>query len=301
MSAKLQLLPLFIAVLIFPLISASSCSRTGGIVIYWGQNGNEGTLNETCDTGRYKYVNIAFLNIFGGGQTPSLNLAGHCDPASGGCVNVGPQIQYCQSLGIKVLLSLGGGIGNYSLSSRADARNVASYLWDNYLGGKSNSRPLGKAVFDGIDFDVEASPTSPWDALAWELAKYSRRGRKVYLGAAPQCPFPDANLGKALRTGLFDYVWVQFYNNPPCAYQNGNTTNLITSWNKWASTWYIKKLFMGLPAATQAAGSGFLPADVLTSEVLPIIKNTRKYGGVMFWSKYWDDQSGYTKLIINSV
>ena len=32
-----------------------------GIAIYWGQNGFEGSLSSTCATGRYAYVNIAFL------------------------------------------------------------------------------------------------------------------------------------------------------------------------------------------------------------------------------------------------
>ncbi|WMV11454.1 hypothetical protein MTR67_004839 [Solanum verrucosum] len=34
-------------------------SEAGGIAIYWGQNGNEGTLAETCATGNYDFVNIA--------------------------------------------------------------------------------------------------------------------------------------------------------------------------------------------------------------------------------------------------
>ncbi|KAL8153462.1 hypothetical protein V2J09_011222 [Rumex salicifolius] len=279
--------------------SSGSC---GGIAIYWGQNGFEGTLNETCATGRYKYVNIAFLNVFGDGQTPSLNLAGHCNPAAGTCKNVGPQIEYCQSQGIKVMLSLGGGIGNYSIPSRADAMRVATYLWDNFLGGESASRPLGDAVLDGFDFDMESGPTSHWADLAFFLKAYTMKGRRrVYLGAAPQCPFPDQNLGKALETGLFDYVWVQFYNNQPCEYLNSNATNLIQSWHTWSSKWYIRRLFLGLPAATQAAGSGFIPADVLTTQVLPLIKGTKKYGGVMLWSKYWDDQSGYSPAILASV
>lgn len=297
------LLPLFLALL--PLLSQARYygGHRGGIAIYWGQHGGEGRLNETCATGRYKYVNLAFLNIFGGGQVPSLNLAGHCDPQAGQCVGLSNEIEFCQKRGIKVLLSLGGGIGNYSLSSRNDAKNFAEYLWNNYLGGHSDSRPLGPAPLDGIDFDTESGSNLYWDDLARFLNSYNHRGgcrKVVYLGAAPQCPFPDRMLGTALETGLFDYVWVQFYNNPPCQY-NGTVTNLIESWNLWSSQKYIKKLFMGLPAATQAAGSGFLPPDVLISQVLPIIKRSPKYGGVMFWSKYWDDQSGYTREIVNYV
>ncbi|GMH19628.1 hypothetical protein Nepgr_021469 [Nepenthes gracilis] len=296
MSANLHLFP-FVLLLLLPLIHASR----GGIAVYWGQNGLEGTLNQTCATGKYKYVNLAFLYKFGGGQTPTINLAGHCDPSSGGCTTLGSQIKYCQSLGIKVMLSLGGGVGNYSLASKRDAKTFARYLWNNFLGGRSSSRPLGDAVLDGFDFDIELGSTLYWNDLARDLKSYCLGGRKVYLTAAPQCPFPDKYLGTALKTGLFDYVWVQFYNNPPCEYLNGNVTNLINSWHTWASKRYIRRLFLGLPAATQAAGSGFIPADVLITEVLPVIKESRKYGGVMLWSKYWDDQSGYSSAIIGSV
>ncbi|KAL2922150.1 Acidic endochitinase [Bienertia sinuspersici] len=157
-------------------------SDAGSISIYWGQNGFEGTLNQTCATGKYKFVNVAFLNVFGSGQTPSLNLAGHCNPSVGGCTNVGPQVEYCQSLGIKVMLSLGGAIGNYSFTSKKDAMNFACYLWDNFLGGTSSFRPLGNAMFDGIDFAIgQSMSTRYWDDLARYLARMEAQ-QWVYAG-----------------------------------------------------------------------------------------------------------------------
>lgn len=314
MATKSQSTPLLLSLLFLPLLlhptaattrsgilHPSAATTRGGIAIYWGQNGNEGTLTETCATGRFSYVNIAFLNKFGNGQTPELNLAGHCNPAANGCTAVSEGIQYCQKRGIKVMLSLGGGIGSYSLASSADARNVSLYLWNNFLGGKSNSRPLGNAVLDGVDFDIELGSTQHWEDLACYLKGYSKFGKRVYLSAAPQCPFPDEFLGVAVEKNSFDYVWVQFYNNPQCQYSSGNTDNLINSWNRWTASVKSGRVFMGLPASTQAAGSGFIPPEVLTSNVLPVIKRSPKYGGVMFWSKYWDDQSGYTSAIKGSV
>jgi chitinase len=56
------------------------------------------------------------------------------------------------------------------------------------------------------------------------------------LSAAPQCPYLDAHLDSAIQTDLFDYVWVQFYNNPQCQYSNGNTANLVNAWNQWTSS-----------------------------------------------------------------
>ncbi|KAM7508606.1 hypothetical protein LguiA_019059 [Lonicera macranthoides] len=285
----------------FILLALAPGSDAGGISIYWGQNGNEGTLAETCATGNYRFVNIAFLPTFGNGQTPMINLAGHCDPYSNGCTKISPDIKSCQAKGIKVMLSIGGGAGSYSLTSANDAKQVAIYLWNNFLGGRSSSRPLGDAVLDGIDFDIEGGSPLHWDDLARYLSAYSKVGKKVYLTAAPQCPYPDAWVGGALKTGLFDYVWVQFYNNPPCQYNSGDITDIKDAWKQWTTDIPAAKIFLGLPAAPAAAGSGFIPVAELTSKVLPALKSSAKYGGVMLWSKYYDDQSGYSSSIKSHV
>ncbi|XP_008791958.2 hevamine-A-like [Phoenix dactylifera] len=285
----------FLLFLILSLIL--SRSDAGRIAIYWGQNGNEGTLAETCATGNYAFVNLAFLCTFGAGRTPQLNLAGHCDPYSSGCTGLSSDIKSCQAKGVKVMLSIGGGAGAYSLASKDDAGQVARYIWNSYLGGKSSSRPLGDAVLDGVDFDIEGGSPDHYDDLARSLSAYSTKGKKVYLTAAPQCPYPDAWVGGALDTGLFDYVWVQFYNNPPCQYSPGAVTNLEDAWKQWTSGIKATKMFLGLPAAPDAAGSGFIPVGDLKSQVLPALKKSTKYGGVMLWSKYYDDQTGYSKAI----
>ncbi|KAI3819822.1 hypothetical protein L1987_13674 [Smallanthus sonchifolius] len=266
----------FSALLLVALVMGTNA---GGISIYWGQNGNEGTLAETCATRNYEYP-AAVIHTATAAST---------------------DIRSCQGKGIKVMLSIGGGIGSYSLASKQDAQQVATYLWDNFLGGESSSiRPLGNASLDGIDFDIEAGGSQHWDDLARYLSAYSTPGKKVYLTAAPQCPYPDAWLGGALQTGLFDYVWVQFYNNPPCQY-NANGSNLEDGWKQWTSDIPASKIFLGLPAASTVARSGFIPVTDLISKVLPVIKSSANYGGVMLWSKYYDDQTGYSDAIKKDV
>ncbi|TQD82139.1 hypothetical protein C1H46_032306 [Malus baccata] len=293
-------LAIYLALLISVSLSIQFGAEAAGIAIYWGQNGNEGTLEETCATGNYEYVIIAFLPTFGNGQTPVINLAGHCDPYTNGCTGLSSDIKSCQSKGIKVILSIGGGAGSYYLTSKEDARQVATYLWNNFLGGTSSSRPLGAAALDGIDFDIEGGTPLHWDDLARFLSAYSKKGKKVYLTAAPQCPFPDAWVGGALKTGLFDNVWVQFFNNPPCQYSS-DLSNLENAWKQWISDIQATKIFLGLPAAPDAAGSGFIPVNDLISYVLPAIKGSSKYGGVMLWSKYYDDQDKYSASIKSHV
>ncbi|GAB4858370.1 hypothetical protein Ancab_009842, partial [Ancistrocladus abbreviatus] len=263
----------------------------------------EGTLVAACATGNYQFINIPFLNVFGNGQTASLNFAGHYHTSiAGSCSSIGTDITTCQQQGVKVLLCLGGSLGSCSLTSESDAEQVAEYLWNNFLSGtgtSSISRPLGDAILNGIDFDIESGTSQYWNVLAKALSSKDLHSpvllneegviisgnttRKVYLLAAPQCKFPDANLSGAISTGLFDYVWVQFYNNY-CEHANGSADQLLSSWNQWITT-DAKQVFLGIPVATGVAGSGYISPNVLIAQVLPTIKQSSKYGGVMIWNK----------------
>ncbi|KAG5001827.1 hypothetical protein JHK87_022899 [Glycine soja] len=291
--------PISVTFLCLVLLALANGSYAGKITTYWGQNGDEGTLAEACATGNYDYVIIAFLPTFGKGQTPMINLAGHCDPHSNdGCTGLSSDIKSCQAKGIKVLLSLRGDVGSPSI----DPSQAATYLWNNFLGEHSSTtrRPLGSAVLDGIDFDIEGGSNKHWGDLARILKGYgmAKQSKKVYITAAPQCPFPDAWIGNALTTGLFDFVWVQFYNNPPCQYNSsGAISNLEDAWKQWITSIPANKIFLGLPASPLAAGSGFIPSADLISNVLPAIKGSSKYGGVMLWSRYYDVLSGYSSSI----
>ncbi|KAF6159431.1 hypothetical protein GIB67_032202 [Kingdonia uniflora] len=93
----------------------------------------------------------------------------------------------------------------------------------------------------------------------------------------------------------------EFYNNPPCHYTQAALSNLEDAWKQWTSSIPATKIFLGLPAALQAAGSGFIPTSDLSSSVLPAIKGSSKYGGVMLWSKYYGDLDGYSSSIKSHV
>ncbi|XP_006658497.1 acidic endochitinase-like [Oryza brachyantha] len=277
--------------------AAAAAGRTGRITVYWGQTSSEGGLREACASGLYSTVIISFLTDFGGGHY-KLNLAGHAWSA------VGPDVKYCQSRNVLVLLSIGGGMGKYSLASRADAKAVADHLWNVYLGGSSTSRPFGDAVLDGVDLDIELGSSAHYDDLARYLKAYSGRkpaGRKVWLTAAPQCPFPDRLLGEALRTGLFDRVHVQFYNNPACNYRASNAAGFTAAWGRWAASLPGNSVYLGLPAAGPAASNGYVPPETVRSSVLPIVQKSKNYGGIMLWSRYWDKHTGYSKSVKSAV
>lgn len=106
---------------------------------------------------------------------------------------------------------------------------------------------------DGIDFDIEGGINAHWDDLARFLSSYRKPGNnKVYMGAAPQCPFPDAWIGGALKTGQ---------------YSSRDLSNRKSAIWKPRTSIPAKRIFLGLPAA----GSGFFPSDHLTKQVLPVI------------------------------
>ncbi|KAL5571523.1 hypothetical protein UlMin_021120 [Ulmus minor] len=259
----------------------------GRLVVYWGQNGNEGSLASTCASGKYNIVNIAFLYKFGNGQPPEINLAGHCNPSSNGCRSIGNDIKRCQSRGILVMISIG-----------------ADYIWNNFLGGQSGSRPFGDAVLDGVDFDIEGGSGANFYAdIAGKLFEFGKKPnvKKVYLTAAPQCPFPDRMLNTALSTGLFNYVWIQFYNNGQCQYSSSNPNAFKSSWDQWTKSIKAVRFFVGFPASPEAARSGFVQPQVLINEVLPFVKGYAKYGGVMLWDRFNDNNSGYGATIKRNV
>ncbi|TVT99390.1 hypothetical protein EJB05_55278, partial [Eragrostis curvula] len=177
---------------------------------------------------------------------------------------------------------------------------MANYLWDFFLGGSGggDERPFGSAVLDGVDLWI-ASGSRYYDDLARSLTSLYRDGpgvrKKYMLTAAPQCPFPDASLGAALDTGLFDHVWVRLYNNPPCQYAPGYVNYMTEAWEQWTRALPSASIFLLLPASPDPAfNGGFIDADILASQVLPVAKKAANYGGIMLWSRYYDKDSGYS-------
>ncbi|XP_048326396.2 endochitinase Ziz m 1.0101-like [Ziziphus jujuba] len=280
-------------------------SEAGSIVTYWGQytNKTEGTLEEACESGLYSYINVAFLNQFGYSQDLVLNLSGHY--SNGNYTLLGEEIKACQKMGFKVLLSLGGPYGNYSLASSWDAETVSGQLWSLYLDANSTSSALGGgAAFDGIDFHIErGSPLYYYD-LAKKLKEHGagERNKTIYLSAAPRCLYPDEYLAKAINESVFDFVWVLFYGGSVACEYNAVTglDNLIISWNAWSLL--LKKpakLFLGVTASQSI--SGYIPPGVLKGEVIPQINETSRFEGVMVWNRYYDLLTDYSSSIVNDV
>ncbi|CAI5756215.1 unnamed protein product [Candida verbasci] len=278
--------------LIIPILAFNSQSNSN-IAVYWGQNsgGNQQRLSYYCNSENADIFIISFMHVFP--QNLQLNFANACEGTytSSGllqCQNIAEDIKTCQSQGKKVLLSLGGAAGSYGFSSDSQAIEFADTLWDLFGNSKNvatNDRPFFDSVLDGFDFDIENNNQIGYSALANELRKKfaTDSSKQYYLGAAPQCPYPDASVGNLLLNSYIDFVFIQFYNN----YCNLGSTNF--NWNTWfdyaenSSPNKDVKLFIGVPGAARAAGSGYNDPSVIESDLTSDILNNVHFGGISMW------------------
>ncbi|KAF8632283.1 hypothetical protein AX15_002019 [Amanita polypyramis BW_CC] len=275
------------------------------LVLYWGQN-SYGAANPT-DTARWQknlgtycqddaidVVPLAFLNaFFSTGDEPEINFANICNSLTGvfpgtnlaNCRFMASDIKACQTKGKIVTISLGGASGAATFNSNAQGQAFAQKVWDLFLGGSSGTRPFGNAVLDGIDLDIEGGGSAGFFAFVTQLRSLMTAGSKqYYITAAPQCPFPDANLGSVLNAVSFDAVYVQFYNNY-CGNNNPSSFNFAT-WDKWAKSQSPNpnvKVYLGAPASFSAAGFGYVDAATLGNLAVSTRSQYSSFGGVMLW------------------
>ncbi|TFK50009.1 glycoside hydrolase family 18 protein [Heliocybe sulcata] len=306
-----SVLPIASALLIFGAseVLGFTNSATDNLAVYWGQNSYGAThtsdtanwqknLSYYCQDDTIDAIPMAFLNVFfGTGGEPSLDLSNICnvndDAVFSGtqlpdCSFLASDIQACQARGKIVTMSLGGATGANTFSSDSQASAFAQTIWDLLLGGSSNVRPFGSAVLDGIDLDIEGGSTSYYTTFVSSLRSLMNGGSKTYyITGAPQCPFPDAYMGSIINAEGFDALYVQFYNNY-CGlsnYANTNDWNFAT-WDNWAKTTSPNpnvKIYIGAPAASTAAGSGYVDVGTLGNIAQAVRAQYSSFGGVMLW------------------
>jgi chitinase len=282
-------------------------------VVYWGQNDNERSLGAYCASGQgIDVIVLAFLSTFGNGNTPSGNFGDECSVDSSGngsCNTLANDINTCKGKGIKVLISAGGWGANYDLSGKSDADGVAWSLWNEWAAPSavdpSAPRPIGDAFVDGWDFDVEANPNNSGQYLGELITKLrsnfaSDSGHKYYISGAPQCPLPEDNMGAAIKSSQFDWLFIQFYNNDECsAYQLFQNDGGSFNYDSWVS--YVAgtpssgaKLFVGLPASKLAStddnsGAKYYVTPANLVKLVSQYKSHAQFGGVMLWDAGYSD------------
>jgi len=275
------------------------------MVAYWGQQSanDEGDLADYCADDTYDIIVIGFVYLWptaGSSKYPGLNFADHCsttfdkaDPELLICSGIATDIEYCQQQGKQILLSFGGADGTYGFTSDTQATTFATTVWDMFLGGTSTVRPFGTAVLDGIDLDIESGATTGYVAFIAALRTLfaTDSSKSYYISSAPQCVYPDEWLGpagsnSALESSWFDYVWVQFYNNY-CGLNAYGTQFNFNTWANWASTISVNpnvQVFIGAPASSSAAGTGYVSSTVLKTIATAVAAEYPSiFGGIMLW------------------
>ncbi|KAI0925852.1 hypothetical protein AcW1_008172 [Taiwanofungus camphoratus] len=275
---------------------------------YWGQNSYGATGSDTsdyqqpisyyCQDDIINAFPIAFLNVFfGEGGEPSIDLANTCSTSNDAvfegtqlpdCSFLASDIETCQNAGKIVTMSLGGATGSAGFANDSQAEQFANTVWDLFLGGSSSTRPFGSAVLDGIDLDIEGGSTEYFPTFVSTIRNLMNGGSKqYYITAAPQCPYPDAYVGSVINAEPFDAVYVQFYNNY-CGLTNYDDSNDwdFGTWDNWAKQTSPNpnvKVFIGAPAASAAAGSGYVDASTLGTIAQQTRSQYSSFGGVMLW------------------
>ncbi|KAI9501628.1 glycoside hydrolase superfamily [Coemansia spiralis] len=292
------------------LVSCYDAACSNNVVTYWGQNSWGGAnlndpanwerpLADYCQDSTFDVINIAFLTNFNLTGLPVLNHAFHCTTVFNGtntlhCPDIGADIKACQANGKKIVLSLGGGnIYTYGLNSAAAGQAFADTVWNMFLGGSAEYRPYDDAVLDGVDLDIESGENTGYHAFINQLRAHFQGASKQYIiSAAPQCVYPDSNLGSTLSSGAWiDNNYVQFYNNP-C-----NLANIDNQWNFDYADWDKltksnpnpnSKMYVGLPAGSGAAGNGYLDLATLEANLMKLYTSyPSTFGGIMLWDASW--------------
>ncbi|KFG77460.1 Subgroup B chitinase B5 [Metarhizium anisopliae] len=278
-------------------------------VAYWGQNG--GGILENNDLAHYcsngagiDVVVLSFLFQYGSGnRIPFGNIGQSCTIVSSGegqqCEALAAAIETCKSNGVKVIISLGGSRGAYSLSSQDEAEAIGQNLWDAYGNTKNTGRvprPFGKTFVDGWDFDIESNSGNEY--YGFLIAKLrsnfaSDSENRYFITGAPQCPVPEPNMGQIISKAKFDYLWIQFYNNPSCSVDG--TIN-FEDWKTFVAKTpsACAKLFIGVPAHPLAAngvgtGARYYLEPYKLASLVGQYRDDPAFGGVMMWSAGFSD------------
>ncbi|KAH8690716.1 putative endochitinase precursor [Talaromyces proteolyticus] len=280
----------------------------GEVAVYWGQNGG-GTI-ENNDLSAYctsssgiDILILAFLYEYGNGNEIASGTIGqscYISPAGEpqNCDALASAIETCKSKGIKIILSLGGADGAYSLQSETEAQTLGQNLWAAYgnVANGSVPRPFGTTFVDGWDFDIEANSGNQYyqymiSTLRSNFA--SDPSHTYYITGAPQCVIPEPNMEEIITNATFDYLWVQFYNNPSCS--NPNPIN----YNAWVNLISggpsaNAKIFIGVPASTTGAtgttsGEAYYFEPSALATLVGEYDTNAHWGGIMMWSAGFSD------------
>ncbi|KAI1392303.1 glycoside hydrolase superfamily [Hypoxylon trugodes] len=306
-------------------VAATTYTKDYKLNAYWGQSGPDTDfLGDHCENDNIDYVTVGFVNNSpengNGTGYPGTNFAAHCaaevysnnnrkSKLLSSCSYIKDDIQKCQRLGKKVLLSVGGefsATSNYTLSTVQAGIDFAEFLYQAFGPYKSSyhgPRPFDPSstshtTIDGFDFDIETkfANQQPYVNMVNHLRTLIQNDRKsIILTAAPQCPQSDQyfQMKTILQQAKFDKIWVQFYNNPSC--EAAGTGFNYNDWSDFIDGGVnsAAELYIGLPGSLEAVGllgSGYISPSAAKSLICSY-KNKKHFGGAMLWDAYYASEN----------
>lgn len=251
------------------------------IAVYWGQGPLQKSLGHYCERGVMDIVLLSFVNNFKGNNA-TYDFGNGCEGKT--CKTIAKDINRCQKNGVKVIMSLGGGIGDYGVVNYTDAQQLTETMYQMFGPG---GYVFPGAAVDGLDLDIEHGANTGY--IDFVEAVKARFGKEFIITAAPQCPFPDENIGQALAKSQIDIAFIQFYNN----YCN---LNKEFNWDVWAEqvTSFKNpdmKLYIGLPGSVDSAGSGYVNLSTVETAMSQSVYS-KNFGGFLVW----DAVRGFSNL-----
>ncbi|MFF0338599.1 chitinase [Kribbella sp. NPDC004875] len=284
-----------------PVSSLPSHVLTG----YWQNFNNGATVQKIADVpAAYDLIAVAFADADAskpGGITFNLDSAG-----LGGytVAQFKADIAAKQAAGKKVILSVGGQNGTISVADPTAASNFAS----------SALSVLREYGFDGIDIDLENGVNAQYLGQALKSLQ-SQFGSGLVITMAPQTIDMQSTSTEYFKLALaikdiLTIVNVQYYNSGAMNGCNGQvysqgSVDFITAQACIMLQGGLRpdQVGLGLPASSQAAGSGYVSPTVVNNALDCLAKGTGcgnykpsspwpSLRGAMTWSTNWDATNG---------
>ncbi|RAL67819.1 hypothetical protein DID88_008546 [Monilinia fructigena] len=318
--------------LITPSVALYDASSPANLALYWGSGPSQANLSYYCEQSTVDIIPLGFMNVFPaqGDGYPAENFGNACygqpifmpgpgyplgdvntskDQLYVQCPGIQEGIPYCQSLGKKILLSLGGASATYQLTGAADGEYFADFLPMD--GGYYGTDPNIHIDIDGFDFDIEIAPTDSSEgyiAMINRLREHFAENplKKYFISGAPQCPLPEPNMGAMIAGAQFDLLWIQFYNNQwaQCTARQwvdnysltGQEDSAEFTYDQWVST--INRgastgasIYLGLLGSPLAGIATDYISPLEARSLVESFHNKPQFGGVMIWEATYSQEN----------
>ena len=249
--------------LLFSMISHASSLSSYHLIGYWQNftNPAETPVRLTDIPSGYRIVTIAFADIATNG-TIGFTLQGppYSNMPNGDTVFKN-DIKILQTKGVKVLLSLGGQNGYFSVNSTTQENTFITSL----------EQVITTYGFDGIDYDLESGLSLANEFYLDDATKkikqdFLKKGKSLFFTIAPETidvywqVFPNGKYDHLIQDNLIDLIQVQLYNSgcmpgikPGSAcYSEGTDDFIVSQVDSTIQTW----LKNGIPNAATKYAAG---------------------------------------------